>query len=367
MKLSTIHRFAIAVVVASLTGCAGSAGTASAPGAPSVMPAMQPASAMQQASLMHKAGLPQPPCNLTPQVWASSLGTNKVYGYNPASVVCKTLSGPYAGLNINAPIGLAFSKPQRRLYVADLGNNRILVFSQNGVFIKWLSTAVAGQQYQPWGVCVSPKGIVGVANRQYNNTGALGNVEFFLPNAASGSGPTGYATGVLGSDAFCAFDRRENFFVDGTATAASGGGQQIAYLTAAHILQANQTLLNSGLGNASYWSGMYSRIDAPVDDTLSVGTSIGNSTTETVMNWKVAGVAVLAFAALPSYILTPYPATTDAVYQLAPSAGGAAGTLYVADYGDNELLDTGAGGGAMANYAAVSGNVGVTTNPTGQY
>jgi DNA-binding beta-propeller fold protein YncE len=331
------------------------------------MPAMQPASSMQQASLMHQAGLPPPPCNLTPQVWASSLGTNKVYGYNPASVVCKTLSGPYNGLSLNAPIGLAISKGPRYLYVADLGNDRIVVFTYEGVFVKWLSTALYGQSYQPSGVCVSPKGVLGVANRQYNNTGAPGNVEFFLPTAASGSGPAGYATGVLESDQFCAFDRHGNFFVDGTANAASGGGQQIAYLIAPHVGLNNQTLVNSGLGNTSFWAGMYSRIDAPLDDTLSVGTSVGNSTTETVMNWTVTGLAVLAFAALPSYVLTPYPATTDAVYQLAPSAGGAAGTLYVADYGDNELLDTGAGGGAMANYAAVSGNVGVTTNPTGQY
>lgn len=361
MKLSVLQQSTIAVFVASLAGCAGNAGGAASPAAASLIPGAP------QASLVNRAGFAQPQCGGTPSVWASSLGANKVYGYLANGSLCKTLSGPYAGLSINAPIGLAISQNPKRLYVADLGNNRILVFTYTGVFVKWLSTAIGGQQYQPWGVCVSPKGIVGVANRQYNNTGAQGNVEFFLPNAANGSGPTGYATGVLASDQWCAFDRRNNFFVDGVATSASGGGQQIAYLTAAHILQTNQTLVNSGLGNASFWVGMYSRIDSPADDVLTVGTAVGSSSTQTVMNWKVTGNVTLTFTSLPSYSLTSYPVTIDPVYQLAPSAGGTNGKLYVADYGDNELLDTGAGGGTMANYNPVSGNVGVATRPTGQY
>ena len=114
---------------------------------------------------------------------------------------------------------------------------------------------------------------------------------------------------------------------------------------------------------------MYSRINSPANDTLSVGTSVGSSVTEMVMSWKVSGPAVgpLTFSPLASYTLTAYPATTDAVYQLAPTTGGSSGTLYVADYGNSTVLSAAANGGAVSVYNSVSGTVGVATRPTGQY
>jgi len=130
-----------------------------------------------------------------------------------------------------------------------------------------------------------------------------------------------------------------------------------------------QSLVDSGLGSGAFWVGMYSRIDSPVDDTLSVGTSVGNSTTETIDNWKVSGPAngPLAFAALASYTLTGYPSTTDAVYQLAPTTGGSSGVVFIADYGASEVLGAPANGGAIAVEESTSGTVGVATRPSGQY
>jgi hypothetical protein len=307
------------------------------------------------------------PAICTPKVWASSLGTNAVYGYTaPSSTPCVTLTGPYNGLSLSAPITVSIGSAPKWLYVADLGNNRIVVFTYQGVFVKALSTTLGTQMYQPWGVCVSSKGIVGVANRQFNNTGPPGNVEFFLPTAPNNSTPTGYATSVLQGDQFCAFDRKGNFFVDGTDVA---GGQKIAYLAAAFVPMPAQTLVDSGLGSASFWVGMYSRIGGSTSDTLSVGTSVGSSATQTVMNWKVSGplAGPLAFTPLPSSTFTSYPVTTDAVYQLAPTRGGSTGSLYFADYGDGAVLSGPIIGGPVSTYNAVSGTVGVATRPTGQY
>ncbi len=259
-------------------------------------------------------------------------------------------------------------KPQY-LYVADLNNDRILVFNDHGGIVKWFKTDIGTTLYQPWGVCVSTRGVVGVGNRQYNNTGSPGNVEFFHFNQANGTGPYGTGTGFLLSDSFCAFDDVGNFFVDGTALAANGGGQQIGYISRSHVVVGAHPIKNSFLGNASFWVGMYSRIDSPTDQTLSVGTSVGNATTQNVPTWTVTGPAPgpLTFTPLTLYSLTGYPATTDAVYQLAPSTGGGLGTLYVADFGDSFVLDSPANGGAVATYNAVGGTVGVTTYPTGQY
>lgn len=340
----------LAAAAVAFAGCAGGAGT--------------PPTASGVAAPQARTGARPALC--TPTVWASSLGNNAVYGYTAAnSTPCVTLTGPYNGLTLNAPITVAIGKNPQRLYVADLNNNRIAVFTYQGRFIKTWSTGTGGQLYQPWGVCVSPKGIVGVANRQFNNSGPPGNVEFFLPNAPNNSTPSGVATGIFTSDQFCAFDRKGNFFVDGTTSS----GQKVAYLARAFVNMPAQTLVDSGLGTGSFWVGMYSRINSPANDTLSVGTSVGSSVTETVMSWKVSGPAVgpLAFSPLASYTLTAYPATTDAVYQLAPTTGGSSGTLYVADYGNSTVLSAAANGGAVSVYNSVSGTVGVATRPTGQY
>lgn len=351
MNFSPAFKLAACLVAIAVAGCAGN--STNAPGSStSVLPQV-------------RAGLnPPPPC--IPKVWATSLSPYAVYGYTaPSSAPCVTLTGPYNGLNINAPITVAIGAKPKRLYVTDLNNNRILVFTYNGAFVKWWSTAYGGALFQPWGVCVSNRGIVGVANRQYNNTGPPGNVEFFSPSAPSGSQPSGEASGVFIADQFCAFDKNGNFFVDGTTSS----GQKIGYLARAFVNTPGQTLIDSGLGTASFWVGMYSRINNPVDDTLSVGTSTPSSTTQIVMNWKVSGPAVgpLTFSALSPYTLTSYPSTVNAMYQLAPTPGGSTGKLFVADYGANQVLGAPANGGSVALYNNLNSTTGVATRPTGQY
>lgn len=351
MNFSLASKLAACLVAIAVAGCSGSTGNA-------------PGSSTAVIPQVRTASKPPPPC--TPKVWATSLSPYAVYGYTAASSApCVTLTGPYNGLNLNAPITVAVSKKPKLVYVADLGNNRIVAFTYNGTYVKWLSTGYGGQLYQPWGVCVSQRGVLGVANRQYNNTGPPGNVEFFSPSAPSGSTATGEANGVLTADQFCAFDRAGNFFVDGPTSA----GQKIAYLARAFVNLPGQTLIDSGLGTASFWVGMYSRINSPADDTLSVGTSVPSSSTQTIMNWKVAGPAAgpLTFTSLSPYTLTSYPLSGNAVYQLAPTRGGSTGNVLVADYGNNQTLTAPANGGSTSLYNNVSSTTGVATRPTGQY
>ena len=363
MISSLFRRCMVAAAVAALSGCNGGSSSGGTLGAPL---ATMPQSIVGRIAAQgpQRAGVHSAVC--TPKVWASSLGSNAVYGFKlPSSLPCVTLTGPYNGLSFNAPIALAIGANPKWLYVADLNNDRIVVFTYQGVFVKALSTVIGTTPYQPWGVCVSPKGIVGVGNRQYNNTSYAGNVEFFPPTAANNSTPTGYATGVFVSDEFCAFDRKSNFFVDG---AASSGGQKIGYLPRNKVNLAGQTITDSGLGNASFWVGMYSQ--KSTTDTLSVGTSVGSSATQTVMNWAISGPGngPLTFTPLASYTLTNYPVTTDSVYQLSPGAGvSGTGDLYIADYGDGAVLDGPSTGGAVTTYNTVSGTVGVATRPTDQY
>jgi hypothetical protein len=360
-----LARFSVATALLLLAaGCAGASvapqsNTAAAAGAGQL--GMTPHVVPQRAA----AGAAAHPAVCIPNVWASSLSANAVYGYTaPSSAPCVTLSGPYNGVSFNAPISLATDR-HGHLYVADLNNFRIAVFTRTGVFIKAFNTTLGTQSYQPWGVCVSNNGVVGVGNRQFNNSGPPGNVEFFPSSAPNNSTPTGWANGILSSEEFCAFDKRGNFFVDGVA-AASPGGQKIAYLSRANVNLPSGTLVDSNLGSASFWVGMYSRIDNPVDDTLSVGTSVGNSSTETVMNWKIAGppAGPLTFSSLPAYTLSSYPVTTDAVYQLAPFVKT---FLYIADYGNSTVLQAPSNGGGVTPYNSVGGTVGVATYPRGQY
>lgn len=311
------------------------------------------------------------PATCKPTVWASSATSNAVYGYiSASSTPCVTLTGPYNGVFLNSPIGLALSKSPQWLYVADLLNDRIVVFNHKGVFVKAWTTNLNGATYQPWGVCITIHGgIVGVGNRQFNNTGAAGNVEFFKVTTPNGGGPTGYATGILQSDRYCAFDRKGNFFVDGLAFGSVGGGPQIAYVAKAYVNIAAQTLTNSTLGNANSWSGMYSRINSVNTDTLSVGAAVPYATTQTVYNWKVTGPAAgpLTFTALSPYSLTSFPSTGNPLYQLAPSAVGSVGNLYISDYGAGTVFYTPANGGPVAPYNPVSATAGVITQPIGQY
>ena len=124
------------------------------------------ASSLNGASTFTPARTQNASAACTPTVWASSVGSNAVYGYTAANTApCVTLTGPYNGINLSAPIALTLSVKPQWLYVADLSNDRIVVFAYQGVFVKAWTTNLSGQQYQPWGVCVSRKGIVGVGNR----------------------------------------------------------------------------------------------------------------------------------------------------------------------------------------------------------
>ncbi|MGA8533974.1 MAG: hypothetical protein WB615_07695 [Candidatus Tumulicola sp.] len=111
-------------------------------------------------------------------------------------------------------------------------------------------------------------------------------MEFFSVGTADNGSATGYATGILQSDQFCAFDKKGDFFVDGTAFSTQAGGEQIAYLARCFVNSPGQALVNSAFG-------------------------------------KVTGGACgpLTFTSLAPYTLTSYPSTTDAVYQLAPAKG----------------------------------------------
>jgi hypothetical protein len=311
------------------------------------------------------------PASCVPKLWASSLSSNAVYGYTALNTTpCITLSGTYAGHSFNAPTTVAVW--EKYLYVADLNNDRIVVFTITGSYVKWLSTTLGTTAYQPWGVCVSKSGIVGVGNRNgIATSGSVpGNVEFWSANAASGSTPTGYGNAILSSDQYCAFDKLGNFYVDGPSYASQGGGQQIAYLPNGNVNLPAQTLCNSGLGNAHYWVGMYSRIDSPSDQTLSVGGAAGSQTTEDVITWPVAGSGTtcsLTFGASSVYAFTSYPSTSDPMYQLAPRRGGSLGKLFIADYGDGKILRGPANGGAVTTAETVSATTGVATQPAGQY
>lgn len=320
----------------------------------------------------HHAG-PQP-ANCLPKLWTTSLSSNAVYGYTAAnSAPCITLTGPFAGLSFNAPVSVTVWK--KYLYVADLNNFRVVVFTITGNYVKYFSTALGTTNYEPWGVCVSKNGIIGVGNRNgidVNGNTVDGNVEFWKYNAASGSTPTGSANTILQNDQFCAFDDLNNFYVDGAAYSGIGGGQQIAYLPSGNVNVPAMTLCNSNQGNSHYWVGMFSRITSPTSQTLSVGGAIGSSTTENLLTFAVTGsgtTCTLAFGAPTTYSLTPYPSTPDPLYQLAPKHAptNAAGALYIADYGDNESLHSTVTGGAAGNLEAVPLTTGIAAQPTGEY
>ncbi len=311
------------------------------------------------------------PANCTPTVWASSLTANRVYGYTAAnSPACVTLHANYAGLHFHGPYGIAIGSNPNYLYVADIYNNRIVVFDANGNYVKWLNTKLGNTNYEPWGVCVNGQGTVGVGTIQEG--AAQGNVEFFAPNAASGSLPTGDATGLLQRQTYCTFDSAGNFFVD---DGSSSGTSHIDYLASSNVGLPGQTLVDSGLGNA-VWAGMYSRINDPEDRTLSVATDANFSTTQHVYTWLVGGPATGPLTFTPCtcspYTFHQYPHVAIPVNGVAPSVGGASGVLYFADYGKDapqggagKILQGPANGGPVTVYQHLHGVIGVATNPTG--
>lgn len=309
--------------------------------------------------------LPPPPC--TPTLWAT--GGGKVEGFTAAHTPpCVTLQGTYNGLHLQAPYSLAIGSNPNYLYVADLGNKRIVVFDYQGNYVKWLNTQLGNTPYLPWGVCVSAQGVVGVGNIQSGSV-LHGNVEFFSANAPSGSLPTGYATGSGLRQTFCAFDSAGNFFVvDGSTSDVT----KIDYLASSYVGLPAQTLVDSGLGTG-LWVGMYSRINDPPDQTLSVATVANSSATQSVYTWNVSGSGTgpLTFTPIAGspYVFQHYHHSAIPVDQVAPSAGGANGVLYFAGIYERWIQQGPANGGHITTYAHLPypGAVGVATNPSGQY
>jgi hypothetical protein len=313
------------------------------------------------------------PSNCTPAVWATSLQHEAVYGYTAANTApCVSLHGTYNGLHFNQPHALAIGSNPNYLYVADMFNSRIVVFDYNGNYVKTLSTTLGNVNYAPWGICVSSQGVVGVGALQASSQ--QGKVEFFAPNAPDGSGPIGDATGQNIRQTYCAFDSAGNFFVsDGTDT----GVSKIDYLASAYVGLPGQTLSDAGLGTA-VWTGMYSRIDDPATQTLSVVNNANFSNTQTVETWTVSGAATGPLTFTPAgsspYVLHHYPHVAIPTEQAAPSTGGINGTLYVGEYGKDspqgatgKILAAPANGGAVTVYQHLRGVIGVATNPSGQY
>jgi|GEM_PF-1981134 len=336
-----------------------SAATAAAFGLSLAATALSPASASlgyRTAGVNHRA-----PCTVA--LWASSPTTNTVYGYSAPYTICVTLTG------FNTPAGLTTDQ-QGNLYVADLNNHRIMIYNSAGVFIKKWSTTLFSHNYQPVGICASDidytKSPIGVVTRYANHSSSPGIVEFFREYLPNNSTASGYASGIVNQGNFCAFDVKSNFFVDGPVTS---GGKKIAYLTSYQYNTNVHTLTDSFLGTGSNWVGMYSRIDSPVDETLSVGTKTPLSTTQVVDNWKVGCTAsVCTFTSIAPYSLTSYPSSSpNNVAQLAPTAGGSLGSLFIADADANLVFGTPAAGGAVVGVESPTYAFGVATEPQGQY
>jgi hypothetical protein len=347
MRISTLpkHAVAAATMVALLAGCAGGSSTGPFAGTSTAPQSI--------------AGRPGIAAVCPPQavkVWASSLGGRTVEGYNALGAGCIALAGA-PGSPFAAPFGLA-TDGAGRLYVADVNNSRVVVFTNAGVYVTTLNMA-AGEQ--PYNVCVSANGVVGVVDRPAAPSGT-GDVEFFTDYTHAVM--TGNASGVLNTFEWCAFDKIGNFFADGSVGYNGAGGQKIVYLKKPNVNLPNKIVTDSLLGSATYWLGMYV-LKGSSPSRLSVG---GNYQ---LQNFKiVAGVPIAAGATVTA--LTGYPQGRDAFYQAAPSAGGVNATIYIADYGAsiiNKAPEGGVGlpGGAVATYNSLGTTVGVATEPSGQY
>ena len=317
----------------------------------------------------HRAAVGNASCKVV--AWASTVNQGTVQGYQTNGALCGTISaGPYhygsQTYFIQYANGLATSRTH--LYVADKAG-RIFVFSHpylpSPTFVKVWSTSIGSTTYNPWSVCVNASDtIVGVGN--YQSSGSANPVaEFFKTTLPNGSSPSHRATSPdLVSQAWCAFDVVGNFFVDGTTAL---GAPEIDYVATARV-HTNTILKNSFIGSAEYWYSMYSRIDSPVDDTLSVvGRALG-CCTQTIYNWKVAGppLGPLTFTTQLPFVLTGYPSSPSSpIYQVAPAL--AINLLYIAAFYNNELVQAPANGGSVTPWTPQHNPLGVAAVLPGQY
>lgn len=282
------------------------------------------------------------------------------YRANGAAIPCTRNNGIGSGTKFAAPFGLA-SDPAGNLYVADVTNSRVVVFNNLGVYVATSNTAL-----QPRGVCVSPTGVLGVAERGIGGSGA-GVVEFFTNPLVNNLTATGYATAGSASVAntyqWCAFDRAGNFFATGTT--APTAVQQIVYLPAANVNLAAQSLSASAITTVPYWVSMY--VQPKGSNTNGEVLAVANLTPQ-IQFFKINSVTgVPGPLASSTLALTGYPAGSDNMDQDAPNMYSTKATIYFADYGGSEVLKTREYSGAITVFnGAVPEAVGIATNPTGQ-
>jgi hypothetical protein len=361
---------AAAAVTILLAGCAGGSSTG-----PVVGTGLTPT--MSQA-LADVDPIPLAPC-VKPFVWASWLtgrpvfpapGYPRVQGYQPpGGAKCgAAISGVASpGGAFVAPFGLA-SDSADRLYVADVNvPGRVVVFNNPGVY---LATLTSSPGFQPLGVCVSPNGTVGVADR--SATGGAGDVEFFTNGLANFAAPTGFATGgaVVNTFHWCAFDRRGNFFADGT-TAGPSPVQAIVYIP---LVQVNRpaasgiVVSNPLLSTVPYWVSMY--VQLKDCNTNGEVLAVADLKPE-IQYFKINAITGRPGPPLPAMPLVAYPVNHDNMDQMAPDASQPKATIYFADYGLPEIAKTTQCVGNVAPFnfppANVKNPVGIATIPTGQY
>jgi hypothetical protein len=342
-KLALSFTTAAAAIIL-FAGCAGA-------------PSTGPAAGGVLTPTMSQALHPGPPCAI-PAVWASQLGPPQVEGYTAAgaAIPCSINNGLGSGKKFTAPFGLASDK-LGHLFVADVNRSRVVTFTNVGA---WVATLHSKPGFQPRGVCVSPTGIVGAADRGAG--GGAGDIEFFTTGLINRPAPTGVATGVDTTFQWCAFDLAGNFFATGST---STGLQQIVYLPAAQVNIAAGVLVNAGITTVPYWVSMY--VQLKCSNTNGEVLAVADLAPE-IQFFKINPVSgapgPVATSILP---LTGYPVSSDNMDQDAPDRCSTKATIYFADYGGSELLKTPEYSGAIAVFnPAVSAAVGVATNPTGQ-
>jgi hypothetical protein len=339
--------------------CAGIISLAGCGGDPLAGPA--PESGVAPATA-HRRGAP-PTCPV-PAVWISqynsSYGIVEGYTASGTAIACTINNGGASGSYFDEPFGLASDKTGN-LYVADVYNKRVVVFNSGGSYIDTLQTK---SSVYPHGVCVSPHGVVGVADFNFG-TGA-GDIEFFGSGISGNmTAPSGWATGVDTVFQWCAFDRKGNFFATGTT---SGGSQEIVYLRASSVNTPAATLSASTISTTPYWESMYVQLKCSDSHDKGETLAVANLTPEIEffkINPSSGAPSPTPISTLP---LTGYPTGTNNMEQDALNDECyTKSTVYFADYGGSEALQTKEYSGAISVFnASVTDAAGVATNPTGQ-